>query len=67
MVPAGTSPAGGLVGIGAPQCLVNFIMQVPATDQNLTFAVFDPPILTGGNPGQFTVGASFKVLTDLHN
>jgi hypothetical protein len=65
MVPAGTSPAGGLVGVGAPQCLVNFIMQVPATDQNVTFAVFDPPILTGGNPGQFTVGLSFKVLTDL--
>ena len=66
MVPAGTSPAGGLVGVGTPPCLVNFIVQVPATDQNLTFAVFDPPILTGGNPGQFTVGASLKVLTDLH-
>jgi hypothetical protein len=65
MVPAGTSPVGGLVGVGAPQCLVNFIMQVAATDQNLTFAVFDPPILTGGNPGQFTVGESFKILTDL--
>jgi hypothetical protein len=32
----------------------------------LTFALFDPPIINGGNPGQFTLPAQWVILNDLN-
>jgi Domain of unknown function (DUF4397) len=68
MMPAGTPPGGGIAslpGVGAPACGLNLIVDVSAGSRNFTFAVFDPPTISSGNPGQFQVGTPFTVLMDL--
>lgn len=65
IMPAGSQP--GTIGpFGGSQCLLDFIFQVSATGQNLTFAFFDPAIINSGNPGQFTLPLQWVVLNDLN-
>ena len=66
MMPAGIAPSWGLVGLGTPNCMMNFTMVVDAAYPNMTLAIFDPPIVPSSNPGAFTLPVRMTVYMDLH-
>lgn len=66
MMPAGVSPSGGFVGVGTPNCMINFTMDVSAAYPNMTLAIFDPAIIPSNNPGAFTLPVRMTVYMDLH-
>ena len=66
LMPAGTAPGVGAIIGGPPECSLDLTVDTSSGYRNFTFAIFDPPIVSGGGggPGQFFGGNRFTLLMD---